>query len=421
MSPSTLSTLFSDLAARLQSAEFLAGARHSGHPNAFTRCRKLPLHALVAVMLTGMRMNIQSELDFFFGHLKQQAQMARNVSEQAFAQARAKLSVTAITQLNDWLVARAEHYGFVPRWRGLRLVAADASTVRFGLRKSKVEYAALPDQILFALFLPGAELMLTASLHSITERGERQMLFQHLDRLTSTDLLLLDRGYPARWLVAVLNARRISFCMRVEKSGKSGFTCVRDFLRSGLSEQIVTLPAADLSDAKDYECDRTPQKVRLVRQVAPNGKLRVLMTNLLDTALFPASCFGDLYHQRWRIEEAFKRIKGRIKIEHVSGLSQQAVVQDVDAKIMNDNLQALTALTAHDSADLAALVRPNHTYAHSALKPLLPALLLGKAIIKKLRYLLSLIARHTYTHRENQSKERKQGKKQHKYMTQKQC
>jgi len=33
--------------------------------------------------------------------------------------------------------------------------------------------------------------------------------------------------------------------MRVEKSGNSGFACVRDFLRSGLTEQVVTLRAAD--------------------------------------------------------------------------------------------------------------------------------------------------------------------------------
>ena len=185
--------------------------------------------------------------------------------------------------------------------------------------------------------------MLAASLHSINECGERQMLFQHLDRLSSTDLLLLDRGYPARWLVAVLNARRISFCMRVEKSGNAGFACVRNFLRSGLSEQIVMLRAPDRRDAKDYECERAPQRVRLVRQVAPSGKLRVIMTNLFDTVLFPACSFGDLYHQRWRIEEAFKRLKHRLSIEHVSGLSQQAVVQDVGARIITDNLQALTA------------------------------------------------------------------------------
>ena len=170
-----------------------------------------------------------------------------------------------MTRGNDWLVARADHYGFVTRWRGLRLVAADASTVRFGLRKSAIKHAASAEQILFALFLPGAELMLAASLHSINECGERQMLFQHLEHLSSTDLLLLDRGYPARWLVAVLNARCISFCMRVEKSGNAGFACVRDFLRSGLSEQIVMLRAPDRRDAKDYECERAPQRVRLVR------------------------------------------------------------------------------------------------------------------------------------------------------------
>jgi hypothetical protein len=86
----------------------------------------------------------------------------------------------------------------------LRLVAADASTMRCGLRASHVKRAALPDKILFGLFLPGAELMLAASLHGIEECGERQMLVQHLDRLSSDDLLLLDRGYPSRWLVSLL-------------------------------------------------------------------------------------------------------------------------------------------------------------------------------------------------------------------------
>ncbi|WP_368737906.1 type VI secretion system Vgr family protein [Massilia sp. CCM 8734] len=77
----------------------------------------------------------------------------------------------------------------MPRWRGLRLVAADASTVRFGLRASRLARAALPDQILFGLFLPGAELMLAASLHGIEECGERQMLVQHLDQESDFDFV----------------------------------------------------------------------------------------------------------------------------------------------------------------------------------------------------------------------------------------
>ena len=161
--------------------------------------------------------------------------------------------------------------------------------------------------------------------------------------------------------------------------------------------------------------------MRLVRHIAPNGQVRVLMTNLFDVARFPACSFGELYHQRWRIEEAFKRLKHRLNLEHVSGLSQQAVVQDVAAKVLCDNLQALTALSAHDNADLPESVRINRAYVHTALKPLLPALLLGKKVARLLRVVLRLVAQHTYVHRENLSKPRKPGPKPHKYMTQKHC
>ena len=164
-----LPAIFSELAARIASPEFLLTARHPDHPAAFTRDRKLPLACLVAVLLCGMRMSIQAELDRFFANLRQQAQLVHHVTEQAFSQARTKLSLTAIPQLNDWMIERAHHYGFVPLWRGLRLVAADASTVRFGLRASHVKGAALADQVLFALFLPGADLMLAASLYRMPD------------------------------------------------------------------------------------------------------------------------------------------------------------------------------------------------------------------------------------------------------------
>ena len=121
----------------------------------------------------------------------------------------------------------------------------------------------------------------------------------------------------------------------------------------------------------------------------------------------------------------FKRLKHRLNLEHVTGLSQQAVVQDVAAKIVCDNLQALVSLTAHADANLPDEKRINHAYAHTALKPLMPILLLGGKIGRKvgalLRGLLGLIARKTYPHRENQSKPRKAGPKPHKKMTQKNC
>ena len=122
----------------MHSAQFRDLARHADSGNAFVRRRKLPLPTLIAVMLTGMRKSIQTELDEFFAHLQQQAQLVRQVSEQAFSKARSKLSATAIPSLNDWLIARADADAYVPRWHQLRPVAADASTLRFGWRDVSV-------------------------------------------------------------------------------------------------------------------------------------------------------------------------------------------------------------------------------------------------------------------------------------------
>ena len=79
----------------------------------------------------------------------------------------------------------------------------------------------------------------------------------------------------------------------------------------------------------------------------------MLATNL-PAKDFPAEVFGDLYHQRWRIEEAYKRLKHRGKLESVSGLSQHAVLIDVYAKVLADNLSSLVCQGASEEADLAS-------------------------------------------------------------------
>ena len=106
--------------------------------------------------------------------------------------------------------------------------------------------------------------------------------------------------------------------MRLKKAGEGGFACARTLLHSGLVEQV--------------------------------GKARVLMANLLDTRRFPASVFGEFYHKRWRIDEAFMRLRQRRNLAHISGLSQPAVMQDVAAKIRYGRLQTLAALSAHEPA-----------------------------------------------------------------------
>ena len=82
--------------------------RHLDVGNVLVHNRKLQLPALVSGMLKCKRKSVQKELDEFFAHLKDQGHLVSHVSEQPFAKARAKLSTTAIPDLTDWLVARAD-------------------------------------------------------------------------------------------------------------------------------------------------------------------------------------------------------------------------------------------------------------------------------------------------------------------------
>ncbi len=414
-----LTRLFNALAEHLASDAFLNTARHPEHPAAFSRRRKLPLNALVASLVCGMCKSVQAELDGFFGSLKAQATLVRHVSAQAFAQARAKLAPAALPALNDHLIKLAEDTGRVPRWHGLRRIAVDGSCLRLALRASHVPRAASRDMLALGCYLPDAQLMLAAQLYSAGD-GERQALFEQFERFGTGDLLLLDRGYPCRWLVAALQGKGIDFCMRVDMA-KVGFAVVRAFRASGLAEQVVELPAAEDQDVRDFECPEGPLRVRLVRHVNANGSVHILMTSLMDAERFPVAVFGELYHQRWSIEEAFKRLKHRLSLEQVTGLSHLAVQQDFAAKVLCDNLAALASAEARGSENLPAHRRINRAYARTALKPLIPALLLGLATAAMLKEVLKLIGSQTYKHRPGLSKPRPPKPKPHPALSYKAC
>ncbi|MFT0174583.1 transposase [Paraburkholderia mimosarum] len=168
-------------------------------------------------------------------------------------------------------------------------------------------------------------------------------------------------------MVAALVQRDIAFCVRVDACN---WKCVTAFARSGEAERVVTLAAPSEQDACDYELARSPSTVRLIRDVTPSGRVRVLMTSLLDARRYRAAAFGMLYHQRWRVEEAFKRLKCRLRLEAVTGLDYLALQQDFGAKILADNL--CTLLSDLDVPREEALdSRPNRLYALGALKPIL--------------------------------------------------
>jgi hypothetical protein len=255
---------------------------------------------------------------------------------------------------------------------------------------------------LFALYLPDSELTLHASVHG-ADTSERAMLMQALECLGPDDVLLLDRGYPAAWLVSILCERGIRFCMRCDKE-VTGWSAVKQFLRSGAAQAQVSLSAPSDQDVQDWGCSPDAPEVRLVRlvrNVSSNARVRVMATNL-DPVDFPWECFGELYHKRWRIEEAFKRLKHHMKLESVSGLSQQALIIDVAAKVLADNLASLLCACAQSDDSLHQAVAQstrrqcNRGYAAAAMLRMLPGVLIFVGdVLAAIGHTLDLLRRTT--------------------------
>jgi len=330
------------------------------------------------MMLAGMRASVQAELDHLFGQIHALPVRSRQVSAQAFSKARKGFSAHLFERANAHLLQLASPLIDRHRWNGLRVVAADGSRL---FASTRVGRNLDREHIAFALFLPGAELTLHASLHALGG-CERQMLFESLDHVQPhTDLLVLDRGFPGHALLAALTQSQRHFCVRIDKMGWKG---VDTFLRSGAPDAYVTFAAPRKRDAQTYAIERTPTTVRLIRDVTPTGSVRVLMTSLLDAQRYPAGAFSALYHQRWRIEEAFKRLKHRLRLEAASGLTHLAFQQDFSAKIVADNLHTVLTAPAHDqdhapgatTPGSGPATRPNRTYALGALRPILAGCLL---------------------------------------------
>lgn len=122
-------------------------------------------------------------------------------------------------------------------------MTADASDVRLTL--CDATRRVIKCAKVFALYLPGV---------NGTDTGEWQMLFEYLGLLSADDLLVLDRGYPASWLIAALQMRAIKFCMRIDNIGGAAVTT---FLRSGATEAIVMLAPPIRRDASDLSARRS--------------------------------------------------------------------------------------------------------------------------------------------------------------------
>lgn len=277
-------------------------------------------------------------LDDLFATL--QAPLPRTVTQSALSQARQKLKASVFEALNERLLGSLAALLPEPRWRGLRRVAADSTTLRLpAWPENQAEFGVQSDHpgqpyVLaraLGLFATTSRLMLKAVLGRFDE-AERALLVQLLPHLAGDDLLILDRGFPAVWLFTLLQQRGLPFLARMDGTQ---WSCVERFLLSGQTETVVTL------------------------------------------------------------EESFKVLKHRLNVEQFSGELPEAIRQDFHAKLFTANLAEALARSAYDTLpeDKAQRYDPNVTYVLNSLKTRLFCWLIQRVSPSQILTLIELYAR----------------------------
>jgi hypothetical protein len=246
-------------------------------------------------------------------------------------------------------------------WRGHRLLGGDGSLLRlpshpevvkiFGalavanhLGDTGTRYTPARLSVLYDLL---NHIGLDARLAPVVE-GETDLLAAQLGRVEKNDVLIWDRGFTGFVLMALVLGRGAHF---VGRCSAGSFAAAQDLFRAKRAGQsrIVKLVAAREQRARLTQLGLPSELiVRFVSLRLPTGELEVLVTSLLQEALYPTQEFLAVYHCRWNHETYHQMLKGRLDLENWSGLTVEAVRQDVQAAVFVSNLETLLSQQAQE-------------------------------------------------------------------------
>lgn len=323
--------------------------------NSFTRSRLLPFEAIVLFLVQKSNSSLSVCLtDFFSGNSKILP------TKSAFSQARAFLCFKVFKRLNLLVCRLFYSKSKYKKWKAFRVLSVDGSTLRlpdhpslgnkfsrhaFGAKKTVNRWMS---RISF-LYDVLNNVVIDAQMESF-DTSEATLCDQHLGFLRKGDLVIFDRYYASHYLFSVLLHKQIHFLFRMRDHS---WKCVKEFMSSDLTEQIVDLKVYKYSKvAKKIPANINKSvRVRLIKHITRSGKVSVYATSLLDQEKYSKKSITNLYRQRWGVEEAYKILKARLDVVHFSGKTTHAVQQDFYAKVF------LISFTSIMKADIKPVLK----------------------------------------------------------------
>lgn len=272
------------------------------------------------------------------------------VTGSAFTQARYKIKAEVFQTLCQMTADTYEASGKI-LWKGYRLLAGDGSTLNLPSSKDIEDYFGVHSITqegvkrylarIFFLYDVLNGFVVRAKLSKM-EFGEKTLMLQCLQTMPADkSILILDRGFGHFCtLKKLMNEQRV-LCIRLPCENSN-------FAKQALGrkeEDFITewIPSSkERENCKKDDLDYAPIKVRVVKIRLNTGEVELLVTNLYDQQEIAAEDLGELYHLRWGVEEGFKNLKPKMKIEQFGCKKTEGIFQEFYAHIFCMNMVALT-------------------------------------------------------------------------------
>lgn len=336
---------------RIHSDDFIGMCRN-GKPNVFVRNRKMPADDLAFSMINRKGLTLKPELRGYMNISHPGIQ----ISKPGYLKQRMKLNPEAFIDLyqfhnrNFYSDPDAELYTF----NGFLVLAVDGSdinipttpetvalygdaSVRGGKPCAQIGLGCLYDAL--------NRMILDASCNRV-KFNEMAVAEAQIARVRESIgnlpfVVTMDRGYPSIPAFLRMIGNGTYFVARLKSSD---FKTEQRSLSSDDEDMDIQLTQSRRyhyigTEDEALVMSRESFPLRMVRVWLDEDKTEseILASNL-PRDLFPADCFGELYHLRCRIETAYQTFKDRLQMENFTGTKPILLEQDIYSTIYVSNI-----------------------------------------------------------------------------------
>jgi hypothetical protein len=280
------------------------------------------------------------------------------VTGAAFSKARYKIKSDLFKDISQLVVNYSETNCEQKLWKGYRLLAGDGSTLSLPASKQIVKYFGMHNGTksclaqVFMLYDVLSDIIIDTKLSTekISEKTQFLDILKSLKK--QNEIILLDRGFGYFNICQLLTQQGRQFCVRMSTSSTAS-SFARQMMLVDKDDIVVDWHPSESSRnvCKKQQLSVNPLKIRVTKIRLQSGEVELLVSNLIDQNKITASNIKELYNYRWNVEEGFKKLKSKLKIEYFGCKKPEGIYQEFYAHIFFMNLIAITGQIAQNTIE----------------------------------------------------------------------